>query len=89
MVLTVTVPENFKGRLAVRFTDWNQQDRDGHLFFNGQDQSLIGPHEAGRWLLFKLDESESKTRQYILKADRVSGPNLMMTDIAVLEYDAQ
>ena len=85
IILKVIVPEKFKGRLAVHFTDWNQQGRDGHLFFNGQDQSLIGPHEAGRWLVFKLDEQESKTREYTLKTDRVSGANLMMTDIAVLD----
>ena len=86
IILKVTVPEKFKGRLAVHFTDWNHQSRDGHLFFNGQDQSLIGPHEAGRWLVFKLDEQESKTREYTLKTDRISGANLMMTDIAVLEF---
>ena len=85
IVLKVIVPEKFKGRLAVHFTDWNQQGRDGHLFFNGQDQSLIGPHEAGRWLVFKLDEQESKTREYTFKTDRVSGANLMMTDFAVLD----
>jgi hypothetical protein len=87
IILKVSVPEKFRGRLAVRFTDWNQQSRDGHLFFNGQDQSLIGPHEAGRWLVFKLDETESKTREYTLKVDRISGANLMMTDIAVLDDD--
>jgi hypothetical protein len=85
ILLNVAVPEKFKGRLAVRFTDWNKEHRDGHLFFNGQDQSLIGPHESGRWLVFKLDEQESKTREYTLKADRVSGVNLMLTDFAVLE----
>ena len=78
------MPEKFKGRLAVHFTDWNRQGRDGHLFFNGQDQSLIGPHQSGRWLVFKLDEQESKTHEYTLKVDRISGANLMMTDIAVL-----
>jgi len=87
ILLNVTVPEKFKGRLAVRFTDWNKAHRDGHMFFNGQDQSLIGPHEAGRWLIFKLDEQESKTREYTLKVDRISGPNLMLTDIAVLDDD--
>ena len=85
IILKVIVPEKFKGRLAVHFTDWNQQNRDGHLFFNGQDQSLIGPHESGRWLVFKLDEQESKTHEYTLKVDRVSGANLMMTDFAVLD----
>jgi hypothetical protein len=89
IILKVVVPEKFKGRLAVHFTDWNQQSRDGHLFFNGQDQSLIGPHESGRWLVFKLDETESKTREYTLKADRISGVNLMMTDIAVLDDSPQ
>ena len=85
IILKVTVPEKFKGRLAVHFTDWNKALREGHLFFNGQDQSLIGPHEAGRWLVFKLDEQESKTREYTLKADRISGPNLMLTDVAVMD----
>jgi Glycosyl hydrolases family 2, sugar binding domain len=85
IILKVTVPENFKGRLAVRFSDWNKDHRNGHLFFNGMDQSRIGPHEAGRWLVFKLDEQTSKTREYTLKADRISGVNLMMTDFAVLD----
>jgi hypothetical protein len=84
ITLRVTVPEalmGIRGRLAVRFTDWNKQGRDGHLFFNGHDQSLIGPHEAGRWVIFDLD---GKSRDYTLKVDRTRGVNLMMTDIAVM-----
>ncbi|MGL5018638.1 MAG: sugar-binding domain-containing protein [Luteolibacter sp.] len=85
IVLKVTVPEKFKGRLAVRFADWNKNRRDGHIFFNGMDQSYIGSHVQGRWLVFKVDALESKTREQNVKANLVSGVNLMMTDFAVLE----
>lgn len=84
ITLRVTVPEALmgtKGRLAVRFTDWDKQNRDGHLFLNGQDQSEIGPHVAGRWVMFDLD---GKSRDYTLKVERTRGVNLMITDFAIL-----
>ncbi|NDP22233.1 MAG: hypothetical protein GZ091_14305 [Paludibacter sp.] len=82
IAVTIEVPNGFKGKMAVFFYDWNMQNRDGQLFFNGQDNSKIGTHGEGRWILLNIDGTQ---KTYTLRADLLSGVNLMITKLAVLK----
>ena len=81
MEVHLQAPKGITGHLAVRVDDWNRQHRDGRLFWNGHDKGHIGSHAPGRWILLPLDPD---VQVYTLRLERTNGPNLMITDIAVL-----
>ncbi len=81
MELRIRIPIGVSGRVAVRVADWNRLRRNGRLFWNGRDMGDIGPHEHGRWILLPLDTALG---EQVMRLERTSGPNLMITEMAVL-----
>jgi hypothetical protein len=72
------------GILKVRFHDWNRQGRKGVVRSeDGQAQNL-GAHENGKWLEFRIRLEDCLDGKIVLEAEATSGPNLMITDLALL-----
>lgn len=69
------------GTLHVRFADWNHNGRSGRVTVEGKTVDL-GAHIEGTWLTFPLIREDSNDGRFQLSATALSGPNLMITDIA-------
>jgi len=82
--IVISCPEGFEGLLYVHFSGWNGQGRDGHIFFNGKDCGMIGEHKEGVWLTYPVTRDDSIYGKVIFSVDCVSGPNLMVTEIAMI-----
>ena len=80
----IKVKEAIGGILKVRFHDWNQMDRRGIVRSEDGQRQELGPHENGLWLEFPLRREDSLDGIINLEADVTQGPNLMITDIALV-----
>jgi beta-galactosidase len=82
--IQINVKEAIGGILKVRFHDWNHAGRRGIVRSEDGQQQQLGPHENGLWLEFPLRREDSLDGVIMLEADVTSGPNLMITDIAIV-----
>jgi hypothetical protein len=83
MELTIDCSEGMLGTLLVRFDDWNKNGRTGLLEFEGR-KSKIESHEAGQWVQFHVMCEDSNDGKLVLKTRASSGPNLMITELILL-----
>jgi hypothetical protein len=81
MKITVNPRAGVPGRFFVRFHDWNENGRTGKLSFEGKE-SLLGAHIDGLWLEFPVIREDTNDGQLTLTTEALTGPNLMITDIA-------
>lgn len=81
IVVIITPRSGVPGKFYVRFHDWNKNGRTGEIKFEGKTKRL-GPHTDGGWVMFPVIREDTNDAQLILKAKALSGPNLMITDIA-------
>jgi len=82
--IQINVGEAIGGILKVRFDDWNHADRRGIVRSEDGQQQQINSCEDGNWLEFPLRREDSLDGIIILEADVTSGPNLLITDIAIV-----
>ncbi|MDR3689904.1 MAG: glycoside hydrolase family 2 TIM barrel-domain containing protein [Fimbriimonas sp.] len=84
--IDVKAPKPGSFVLFVHFHDWNDEGRSGRLLFGGKEYEL-GPHAgAGVWVRFPVRPEDCPNGQISLIAEPTSGPNLMVTQIALLPY---
>ena len=81
MKITVNPRAGVPGRFFVRFHDWNENGRTGKLTFEGKE-SRLGAHIDGLWLEFPVIREDTNDGQLTLTTEVLTGPNLMITDIA-------
>jgi len=81
ITIDITPRAGVPGKLFVRFHDWNNNGRTGTVTFEGKTQKL-GPHTKGTWMEFPVIREDTNDGQLILTATSLTGPNLMITDIA-------
>ena len=81
LVVEIKPRAGVPGTLHVRFSDWNRNGRSGRVTVEGKTVEL-GPHVDGKWLAFPLIREDSNDGRFLLSAEALSGPNLMITDIA-------
>ncbi len=81
ITITVTPRAGVPGKFFVRFADWNKNGRTGSVTFEGKTQKLA-EHTQGVWLEFPVIREDTNDGQLILEANALTGPNLMITDIA-------
>lgn len=81
ITVTITPRSGVPGKFYVRFHDWNKNGRTGTITFEGKTHHL-GPHTEGGWVEFPVIREDTNDARLILTAKSLSGPNLMITDIA-------
>ncbi|UNY97876.1 hypothetical protein MQE36_12365 [Zhouia spongiae] len=84
MTITMECPEGMLGSFYVLFDDWNKQDREGIVEFEGRKVQL-GAHstKGGQWVKFHVMREDSNDGKLILKAKATKGNNLMIREIAL------
>lgn len=79
--LVVKARAGVPGKFHVRFADWNRLGRRGKVVFEGTERAL-NTHPDGLWMEFDVMREDTNDGQLVLSAETLSGPNLMITDIA-------
>lgn len=69
--------------IHVRLEDWNRNGRTGQLTIEGKTFD-IGPHVEGRWFRHSIIREDTNDGKIIVEAHALTGPNLMITDLAVV-----
>ncbi len=83
ITVTITPRSGVPGKLLVRFHDWNKNGRTGTIIFEGKTHHL-GPHTDGGWVEFPVIREDTNDARLVLSAKALTGPNLMITDIAFI-----
>jgi hypothetical protein len=83
VTITITARAGVPGRFLARFDDWNKNGRTGTVTFEGKARQL-GAHTDGVWLEFPVIREDTNDGRLILTAKALTGPNLMITDIAFI-----
>jgi hypothetical protein len=81
MKITITPRAGVPGRFFVRFHDWRRNGRTGKVIFEGVQHHLADHHE-GVWMEFPVIREDTNDGQLVLATEVLTGPNLMITDIA-------
>lgn len=81
MKITLKPRAGVPGKLFVRFHDWNHNGRLGKITFEGVERRLEA-HTEGVWMEFPVIREDTNDGQLILITEALSGPNLMITDLA-------
>lgn len=71
------------GKVYIHFADWNNAGRSGVVSLEGREQKLQ-PHPEGVWLEFPFIREDTNDSSLVIKAQALTGPNLMITDIALI-----
>jgi hypothetical protein len=79
--VTVKSRPGVPGSFWVRIHDWNHNGRTGKLHFEGKEQA-IPAHTDGLWLEFPVIREDTNDGQLVLTTEALTGPNLMITEIA-------
>jgi hypothetical protein len=82
--IEIKVKEAVSGILKVRFHDWNQRGRRGIVRSEDGQKQELGAHDTGVWLEFPLRREDSLDGIIVLEAETTAGPNLMITDLAIV-----
>lgn len=82
--LQINCPEGMLGTLYVHFHDWNNNGRTGMLDFEGRKVKLTKHDGEGQWVKFHVMREDSNDSKLILKANTISGPNLMITKVVLV-----
>ncbi|MBD0824301.1 glycoside hydrolase family 2 TIM barrel-domain containing protein [Aestuariibaculum marinum] len=87
MTITLNCPEGMLGSFYALFDDWNKQNREGYVEFEGRKVHL-GRHKnkGGKWVKFHVMREDSNDGKLILKTKATKGKNLMIRQI-VLENE--
>lgn len=80
----IKVKEAISGVLKVRFHDWNHLNRKGIIRSEDGQEQQLGAHDHGVWLEFPLRREDSLDGIIQLDVEVTQGPNLMLTDIAIV-----
>ena len=84
MEITIACENGILGTLYVHFHDWNQNNRTGELNFEGRKTKLAGHDGEGIMVKFHVMREDSNDGKLILNTKALSGPNLMITKIALI-----
>jgi beta-galactosidase len=80
----LTVPKAARYDCYVHFHDWNHNQRSGTLLFEGRKFALGDHTGEGRWVKFEVLREDCLDGSIKLEANVDSGPNLMITEIALV-----
>jgi hypothetical protein len=81
LTVTLKARAGVPGRLFARFHDWNRNGRTGKVSFEGKEQ-VLPAHVDGVWLEFPVIREDTNDGQLVLRCEVLTGPNLMITDLA-------
>ena len=84
MTVTVSCPKGIFGTMVVHFHDWNSLGRRGLLTFEGKQYTLGEHADAGSWISFQVMREDTLDGELTLDVQATSGPNIMITQIALL-----
>ncbi len=85
MTLKINCPDGILGTLYVHFHDWDKLKRTGLLEFEGRKVKLDRHMGDGQWIKFHVMREDSNDGQLILKTQALTGPNLMITKVALID----
>ena len=85
LVITLRCPRNFEGTLYIHFRDWNRENRNAHLFFDGHDRGLVGRYDGpGVWVKQPVAKADSEDGKLLLDTQTISGPNVMISELMLM-----
>jgi hypothetical protein len=79
----IKLPTAFLGDLYVRCHDWNHNGRRANLSVEGRKVEL-GPHTEATWVKLDVLREDANDGALIFEAECTSGPNLQITDLALV-----
>lgn len=85
MKVEIKCPAGVIGSLYVLFVDATNEDRKGILNFEGRDYKLEKHTRNGHWVKLHVMREDSNDGVIVLKSKSTSGPNLMISQIALVE----
>jgi len=84
LVVRVTCPKGFQGRLFAHFHDWNRMGRVTEIRFQGREIGELEEYDGpGAWLEFPVTAQDSANGMLELSA-RPTRANTMVTELAVV-----
>ncbi len=86
MTIEIEVPQGILGTFYVQFNDWNKQQREGFLVFEGR-KVLLNNHtgNSGKWVQFHVMREDSNDGKLVLKTKATKGGNLMISKIVLVK----
>jgi hypothetical protein len=84
LVVRITCPKGFQGKLYAHFHDWNRLGRVTDIYFEGHSLGSLEGYEAGVWLGFPVTAPDSADGQLELSA-RPMAANTMITQIVLVK----
>ena len=86
ITVTMTPRAGVPGKFLVRFHDWNKNGRTGVIIFEGKTHQLAA-HIEGGWVELPVIREDTNDTRLVLTAKALTGPNLMITDIAFVAQE--
>ena len=84
----MSIPDGMTGDLYIHIHDWNRLNRSGKIWFEGREFA-IGKHDGeGRWLKLHVMREDANDGKLLIKTTCHSGPNLMITVVALIPSDS-
>ncbi|WP_341215226.1 glycoside hydrolase family 2 TIM barrel-domain containing protein, partial [uncultured Wocania sp.] len=84
MTIEVNCPDGILGTFYVQFNDWNNQEREGFLEFEGRKLKLDAHQgKEGKWVKFHVMREDSNDGKIVLKTNVSKGGNLMISKIVL------
>ena len=85
LVVRITCPAGFEGKLYVHFHDWNDLKRTADVFFMGREQGELRDYAgAGVWLAFPVTAKDTAKGVIDLSAKPTRG-NAQITEIVLVK----
>ena len=86
MVIEIDCPAGILGSFYVNFNDWNNQNREGILEFEGRKVKLLN-HQGkdGQWIKFHVMREDSNDGKLLLRANMTKGGNLMISEMVLVK----
>ncbi|MCK5699869.1 MAG: hypothetical protein KAI29_01890, partial [Cyclobacteriaceae bacterium] len=82
--IIIDCKDGILGELYVHFHDWDNQNRAGILEFEGRKTKIEDQTGEGKWIKFHVMREDSNDGKLIFKANVISGPDLMITQIVLI-----
>jgi hypothetical protein len=89
LVVTVTCPKGFQGKLYAHFHDWNKLGRVAEISFQDKEIGALDHYDgAGKWLVFPVTAEASASGRLKLSS-RPTHANTMITEIVLVPGEAK
>ena len=87
MSIDFKLPDSVLADIYIHFHDWNNNNRRGTITFEGRKYELGDHTKDGKWVKLMVMREDANDGKLELRTSVTSGPNLMITAIAIVPKD--